>query len=1244
MVKINKIGRALIDINDAVFQELCNKFLFYKYDYKNINQKGSVIGKEKTRKGTPDTIFIDKDDKYIFAEYTTKERIGKSKSFFEKIESDIKDCFNIEKAKISNGKVSKVISCHTEKLELAEIERLTQLCKSYNENCVFEQYGIDDLSIQLEIYPSLLETYLDIKVGTGQIMKLPEYINYYEKPDLRIATPLSNTFYGREKEFEEGLSFLNNDNLLLVTGASGIGKTKFAIELCKKYIDNNTSYNLLCFANKSIEAYEDLQSHLLLDKDYIILVDDANRAMGNYNFILLLLRSDRKGKIKIVTTVRDYAKDMIERVSGEYNFNTLALDIVSDEDITTILKSQDFNIQNRNYLDKIILIARGNLRLAIMCAIIAKKENTLSSLDDVSQLYEHYFNDIYQKIIAKDKCNSLKVLGIISFFRIISKERTELNSRIFTAFSISEDLFWEQCQELNQLEIVDLYENEIVKISDQILSTYLCYKIFFKEKILDFGLLIRYFIDNEAKFYETINPLIVAFNHKNITDELTFILERDWNIITKESNYNHIIKIGKIFWFCLGNRLLSHFYDYITLLPEPENGEFIVDYKHNDMALNSSSDILSILSNFKRFYDDRTKSALELMFLFVEKKPEQSQRLSYLLKEHWMITRYDYDIELYAQHLLIDFLISKIKEEKEIDLYTRSFFKIASDLLETTFHENASAGRQITMYTINISLTEATKQLRLKIWEFLWSLYPREKEAFHKLLYNLGRASHGEANDIWAFDYEILSSYLSKLDYTDYRACEATAWFFKELTWNNIEYDKSIEEIATNKLFELNKLLTERQEREDWREEEGIKRKELLDYFKDYKYEDYIRLFEDVEILKSLDKEKNNDYFFPLSIIFSGMITKDNNLFIEVLIYYIEHYSTGLWSNSLLENYFASKPTNNDILFTYLARSNNESAKIWLLEYHYAIPEGYLSKTSNELLINLYTVLSTLKSTITNIDKLVEKYQIYEPKNIVCSKILNILIDNPFLQIGREESLIYLLDEIGDYSNCQTIYIRNKNDDRYFDFKQELFLRLLKQDSNFFIKYLDSIYDKSKTRYNYTSESFEKLWQLDNHKEIILLGINYFKTKKTGLFSRDIPTMFFKQLGEYNNRATSFIEGMINDYYTDIDYMEIIFNIISHSFTQYRNQFLKQLLQLTQDYETFKAIDLFPRSMSATGSWIPIYEKRMKDWESILEAVKSLDMGIRLIKHIGYIEDEISSCKTRIKYEAKRDFIEQFDS
>ena len=51
--------------------------------------------------------------------------------------------------------------------------------------------------------------------------------------------------------------------------------------------------------------------------------------------------------------------------------------------------------------------------------------------------------------------------------------------------------------------MVDLYENEVVRISDQVLSTYLFYLAFFKEKIIIFSdILQNYFPDYRAKIHK----------------------------------------------------------------------------------------------------------------------------------------------------------------------------------------------------------------------------------------------------------------------------------------------------------------------------------------------------------------------------------------------------------------------------------------------------------------------------------------------------------------------------------------------------------------------------------------------------------------------------------------------------------------------------------------------------------------------------------------------------------------------
>jgi len=51
------------------FKIFCNSHL-----YQFLNEPGSVIGKEKTRKGIPDS-YIPYEGGYIFVEYTTPEKL-----------------------------------------------------------------------------------------------------------------------------------------------------------------------------------------------------------------------------------------------------------------------------------------------------------------------------------------------------------------------------------------------------------------------------------------------------------------------------------------------------------------------------------------------------------------------------------------------------------------------------------------------------------------------------------------------------------------------------------------------------------------------------------------------------------------------------------------------------------------------------------------------------------------------------------------------------------------------------------------------------------------------------------------------------------------------------------------------------------------------------------------------------------------------------------------------------------------
>lgn len=169
MGKINQIQNRLQGLNGGEFQKLCDSYLIKK-GYHQIYPIGSVVGSNKVRKGTPDTLFLLPDGKYVFAEYTTQKTnvLGKCKD-------DLKKCFDEKKTGIPVDKIQEIVLCHTTDLLAAELNSLRTECEKYRVN--LNVFGIGAISYDLlEKFPGIARDYLGVEVDTGQIVPVDEFI------------------------------------------------------------------------------------------------------------------------------------------------------------------------------------------------------------------------------------------------------------------------------------------------------------------------------------------------------------------------------------------------------------------------------------------------------------------------------------------------------------------------------------------------------------------------------------------------------------------------------------------------------------------------------------------------------------------------------------------------------------------------------------------------------------------------------------------------------------------------------------------------------------------------------------------------------------------------------------------------------------------------------------------------------------------------------------------------------------
>ena len=100
----------------------------------------------------------------------------------------------------------------------------------------------------------------------------------------RMSAPLGTEFLFREKELEKAKTALHDNDVLLIAGPAGVGKTRFALELCRQLAEEN-SYTVFVIKNNNLQLYEDLVSAVEEGKDYLVLVDDANELSGLHHVL-----------------------------------------------------------------------------------------------------------------------------------------------------------------------------------------------------------------------------------------------------------------------------------------------------------------------------------------------------------------------------------------------------------------------------------------------------------------------------------------------------------------------------------------------------------------------------------------------------------------------------------------------------------------------------------------------------------------------------------------------------------------------------------------------------------------------------------------------------------------------------------------------------------------------------------------------------------------------------------------------
>jgi hypothetical protein len=1242
MNRLQSIEKALSSINQAAFQELCDNFLALRNsNYSAFSRTGSQSGKQKTVKATPDTFLLLPNGKYIFVEYSTNITAG-----LKKLKDDLTKCIDESKTGISLNQISEIILCVNFNLKPAGIQTLLDLL--VNTRIRLTVYTLDSLALELHLHHrDLTHEYLGLPLDTGQIVSIKKFIGEYNKASKGISTPLDNTFLHRENELNELKESIIYNDFIILTGAPGIGKTKLALEGINNFLSENLEYSAFCVSYKHHTLLDDLYQYFDSEKDYILFVDDANR-IDAFSQITGFYRSKRKGKLKILITVRDYAFQEIGILCQEFSPKRLDLEKFTDEQIIDIIKAQPFEILNPDYHKEIVRIADGNPRLAIMTALLAKAHQNIYALADVSDLFENYFSTFIKDDGEFANTLNIKCLGLIAFFYTIPYKNREITTSILNNFEIDYSAFIDAIDKLDKLELVEI-QFEHVKIPEQNLSTYFFYKSFIKDNLLSFDILLsKYFDSNSDRFKDCVIPANNTFGVKNVMDKLLPFLQNHWKEI--KSNEDKAFKFLSTFWYYLQTETLEFIYNIIQELPSVTQSNYGVSYENNAFSY-SQNQVIELLGEFLRF-PNNLKDVIELGFEYSRKKPRHLPEWIHKIREYLTFDRDDQTRYGFTrQTVLYQILLNGLSLDDK--LISTVFYELSKTFLSFTFNHTKS-GRNHTIYWYDYPIPNIPPihNFRQNIWKAIEQNFEKNQTESFDLLLSYSSVRPDVTKEIMEFDIPFIVDIINK--HLSEKSFEHCKYVHDQIRWcnrNSISHHsfKTLAHKFTNPTYEIFLKIDwdrlrdkEMYEFDDYSEYEKLKEAEIRNSFV-FKNANEVKEFYNIfTFLKKIAKNEWN-YNTTLDHVIDENCSKHFDLGCLLLTEVIVRDNEVNYIPRVVFRNHLKQVKEVNIIWGILQKHEFVNKGLWELSFYDYIDDSLLTEDYVQALIK--TVSSMKEANTIHFDRL-QRFLNIEPN--LFQIILRTIVEKnekegTRLQVWMD-SFSSHFEQLGDdLELIKKAYLQQNKIYNHFDYEGKGFLKILKKDSGFLIDYVNSLYSDEQSRLSVDHRNLSFIWQVENIERVLEKVFDLIVQKEPyfGILEHFCNSFFRNLQDEMRKRAESFLFDYCKANFSDSDKMNLIVDIVRHSMKEIFDEILLLFLSLNQDRETFEKIWWRGNGTSGMGNVI-LADIEMADWKDILSIVEKSKLGIKLIPIKRYLNERIESCQKSGDWERQRRFLERY--
>ena len=1227
-MKSASIESALKVIDQASFQRLMNQVLEYE-SYEFSHAPGDVLGKVKTSKGSPDAVFMD-GGKYVLCEYTTQDSITNKGRFFTKLKEDITHCFDTQKTKIPKDEVFKIILGFTGKINTEEQKQLRNHCSKYNTKTKLVFFSAQKIAKTLVKYPGLIDDFIPgIKTTDGALITLSKFLQISERG---IQPSLTNEFLGREHELNEAEKLLKEKDILLLHGGQGVGKTKIGVELAQRLRKKRKRAVLVIVSNPN-PVWDDLQRYILSNKPCIILYDDANKSLGNLSQVIQFIKTQNAGHVKVILTVRDYLRDEVEKSLSDIEYTKKAIDPMESDTVRSLI--QQFAPKGKHFtneaVERIVTLSKLNSRLAVMAAQLLAENTSLHQFEKVIDLYNKYFEGISNDAGLLKKPLKLKALGVVSFFGSLQKNDNYLPQVLKDNFDIEWSSLWETLQELHENELVDIIYGEVVKISDQVLSTYAFYKTFIDKEsaLIPFHQWIETFVDSHNKQLEkSLIDVNNSLGYELVKESIQSDLITCQNKLYTES----LFSFYRVFWLYCELDTLQYLKKWISELSSQYS-----DNSEINNFLPASPNYLDLLSKFWRHNTTYLPIAIELgLDLLLKDESAQSSVIS-TLKEQFEYKFQDIIGGCHRQQLLVEKINERIihAEESDSRLLNQLLVKVAPDLLRwqnSDYRSNET--HTITIQQFKLRCSESMLAFRgiLLTW-----LFGQGNNALLQIEKVISQFSETDKQVLFHEQEMLYQLFAKHLSPEKYAHCELADNYVRILQRKEINPLKEWCAFLQSPSMKVKELLSfdRPREQKDFNKREEQRKANIRSLIKDADEQSLHDFLQSLERILSEETPIQKTYWIEsgLNTFFEILAESNTTLYFEAL--------TFVRDSSILQ------PKSGNLIYTPLKNGNVQSKQVyetidignfplqvhWKATFFRAIDEvnDYYTEQfilfvgSQDIHIGLYNLGDFMKfnkpfesgADKTLISTLIEGY-VNVVEFIVEKTLLKSESTFPYTEPDVCAANLEFLNHRIDL--LKSLYSLMKKTDSHYDFNGSEMATICQIDPQFIIEYLIEVTKDTKfLEFRFADLDLSFVWELSECESIMDQAMQII-IDKAPIFS-DIEhqaNVLFKYktfTDERRAKALKYIKGFIHRHSNSKQHIHIILNVVVYSFNDQVIPMFKEFLSLNKDPSFVRNLYL-EKNEVIQGSRIPVIDFHIKFTKDIIKMISSLPNLLDYTEHI----------------------------